>query len=216
MHLSACVLQQVDPFSLVGPNAGPATGTYQSERYLDGASRDSVGYSDPAGAGSQCPAAQMIPLPSFDKPRCVSGKLSGGLWYIRAILPNVDMPPVHCGGRGTSERHNGGVSDDDGGGGEGGGNADDRSTKKTFTTGAITIGGGIDKGKGFGGEVTGEYCIVRVDSLDQVCDLIYCGQGAVEAKNLSKIVGMQLGYLQASVRNREGCCRIQRPTVRVC
>lgn len=42
----------------------------------------------------------------------------------------------------------------------------------------------------------GGYCLLRVDSLDRVCEIIYCGQEKVEAKNMSKLVGVQLGYLQ--------------------
>lgn len=56
-----------------------------------------------------------------------------------------------------------------------------------------TIGNSSDKSDREG---SGGYCIVRVDCLNRICDMIYCGQEGVEPKFLSKIVGLQLAYLQ--------------------
>lgn len=139
----------------------------------------------------------------------MSGKLPGGLRYVRATLPpNVEAPKIHGGAESDGE---GGASDDGGGGGgrDAGGEGDGGAVK-SFATGEIVIGGAdLDAEGGDGkpddaaggggsgsGSSSGDYFLVRVDSLDRVCDVIYCGYGDVEAKNLSKIVGVQLGYLQ--------------------
>lgn len=205
-HIAACVLRQVDPLSLVDGDAEPVADGHDSERYTEGASREGGGYRNLAGPGSQSSAARTLPLPRFDKPRCVSGRLPGGLSYVRATLPTAESP-LRSGGGSGSDAEDGGASDDDGGGEIVGGSGNVAGAIKSFLTGAIVVGGGANASGGSEqqkaanvGVCTGEYCIVRVDSLDRVCDVIYCGQGAVEAKNLSKVVGVQLGYLQASVQ----------------
>ncbi|CAM9541824.1 unnamed protein product, partial [Ectocarpus sp. 12 AP-2014] len=231
-HLASCVRQQIDPLSLAQSTSADDPDAIVdgcgSERYTDGGggggSRQRTAYSgaSPFGARSS-PVAALAPaprLPIFEKPRCVSGKLPGGLWYVRATLPPADDSSKRRGegtggggGDGGSDAEGGGESDDDGRGGEekrssayGGGDE-----VKSFTTGALVIGGGggeddEDGGAAFdeGGGVTGQYCLVRVDSLDRVCDVIYCGREPVEAKNLSKVVGVQLGYLQAKAAFERG------------
>lgn len=144
----------------------------------------------------------------FNKPRCVSGKLPGGLWYVRATLPpTADSTKRHeskgTGGDGGDSDGEGDRESDTEEGRRGGGS---RDAAKSFTTGAVVVGGcgkGEEEKEGAAdGDVgvTGNYCLVRADSLDRVCDVIYCGREAVEAKNLSKIVGVQLGYLQVNGR----------------
>lgn len=147
----------------------------------------------------------------------MSGKLPGGLWYVRATLPPTVESSNWRGGKGR--RGDGGGSDGEGDGesdteeGRGGGGSGDAA--KSFTTGAIDVGGqGKDEEAKHNtadadAGVTGDYCLVRVDSLDRVCDVVYCGRGEVEAKNLSKVVGMQLGYLQVSGLTRS----IERPAL---
>ncbi|CAM9574282.1 unnamed protein product [Scytosiphon promiscuus] len=159
---------------------------------------------------------EALPLPSFERPRCVSGRLPGGLCYVRATLPPAGAPLKH---RTRNVRDGGGNGEEkeeekDSGGNGGGGGGD---AVKSFTTGAIVVRPGRrdrsedGEEKGFDATderhedgVTGDYCLVRVDSLDRVCDIIYCGRGAVEAKNLSKVVGVQLGYLQAKAAFERG------------
>lgn len=234
MHLAACVLQQIDPLFLAGAEPEQHTdggdgsrGTAYSEASRQGA-RGGGGGGSPAAALARAP-----PLPTFSKPRCVSGRLPGGLWYVRATLPPAGESSNRPGRKGNSggDSGDGGENDGDGGGegnddgarrggaeessGGGGGHGEAGNPAKSFTTGAIVVHGG---GGGGGGEdeekegresgVSGDYFLVRVDSLDRVCDIIYCGCGAVEAKNLSKIVGVQLGYLQARGSGRWGA-RVQ-------
>ena len=55
---------------------------------------------------------------------------------------------------------------------------------------------------------------MRVDALDRLSEIVYCGQGDVEAANLSKLVGVQLGYLQAS-ESWWGECFRARATIEV-
>lgn len=197
------MLRQIDPLSLSEGN-GADSDAAGDERYTDrGGSRQGTPHSEASRPGRprSSPAealAQAAPLPLFNKPRCVSGKLPGGLWYVRATLPPTVESPKRGGGGGSDGEGDGESDTEEGRRGGGGGEA-----AKSFTTGAIAVGGcgkGEEKEDAAGGEmgVTGDYCLVRVDSLDRVCDVIYCGRGAVEAKNLSKVVGVQLGYLQAS------------------
>lgn len=139
----------------------------------------------------------------------MSGKLPGGLHYVRAALPASMQSEKRSsdndgsdGGPG-SDGEDGPVSDR--GGRRGGADGDGGGVAKSFTTGAIAVGGGVNKlqsgeeDNGPDSGVAGDYCMVRVDSLDRVSDVIYCGREAVEAKNLSKVVGVQLGYLQARI-----------------
>ena len=58
-------------------------------------------------------------------------------------------------------------------------------------------------------KAVGGFCLVRADPLDRLCDIIYCGQRAVEATNLSKFVGVQLGYLQASKVGKENSVNVK-------
>lgn len=137
---------------------------------------------------------------------------------MRATLPpNVEAPKGQDVRPGSDAE--GGVSDDDGRGGGrdasgegggGGGGGGEGGAVKSFATGNIIIDGAGPDGAGGDEEPgavssdrsgSGDYCLVRVDSLDRVCDVIYCGFGDVEAKNLSKIVGVQLGYLQVILRH---------------
>ena len=210
-HLAACVLQQIDPLAL-SETGGADPDAAGDDRYTErGSSRQGTANSEasrmPGRTSSPAEAlAQAAPLPMFNKPRCVSGRLPGGLWYVRALLPPTAESPKRRGGKGGGG--DGGGSDGEGDAesdteeGHRGGGSDDAA--KSFTTGAIVVGGcgkgGEEKRDAADGDVgvTGDYCLVRVDSLDRVCDVIYCGRGAVEAKNLSKVVGVQLGYLQAS------------------
>lgn len=214
-HLAACVLQQIDPL-LLTDSVGADPDTAGDEQYTDrGSSRQGTAYSEASRPGPGSSPAEALakgaPLPMFNKPRCVSGKLPGGLWYVRATLPPAVESSKRREGKGGGG--DGGGSSDGEGDGEGDGASDTEEGRrdggvvgdaaKSFTTGAIVIGGcgtGEEKENGADGEigVAGDYCLVRVDSLDRVCDVIYCGRGAVEAKNLSKVVGVQLGYLQAS------------------
>lgn len=121
----------------------------------------------------------------------MSGKLLDGLYYVRALLPNAWVSTECRIKRGGDEEDGG--QDKETNRGNGGGTAELRS----FTTGKLVIRGCTSDD-----DRRGNYCSVRVDSLDRVCDVIYCGREAVEAKNLSKIVGVQLGYLQASFRSK--------------
>eukprot|EP00903_Cladosiphon_okamuranus_P010401 g9839.t1 len=206
-HLATCVLQQIDPLLLSEGN-GTDLHSAGEERYPDrGTSRQGTAYSETSRAGLRSSPteaiAHAVPLPMFNKPRCVSGKLPGGLWYVRATLP----PTADSSKRPESKATGGhGVGSDGEGDGESdtedGRRGDGSGAAKSFTTGAVVVGG-CGKGEEEKEEaadgnvgVTGDYCLVRVDSLDRVCDVIYCGRGAVEAKNLSKVVGVQLGYLQ--------------------
>lgn len=201
------MLQQVDPLSLVESDNGRADDGYGAD---DGGRYANHGrYSNDTDHQTNRPSASSItpPLPRFELPRCVSGKLPGGLRYVRATLPpNVETPKIHGGAESDGE---GGASDDGGGGRDAGGEGEGGAVK-SFATGEIVIGGAdLDAAEGGGkpddaarggdsgiGSGSGDYFLVRVDSLDRVCDVIYCGFGDVEAKNLSKIVGVQLGYLQ--------------------
>lgn len=233
------MLQQVDPLSLadgastdlddVGGGGDGYVYGGGSERYTDGGggSRQGTATSEASRRGPRSipttALGESLPLPTFEKPRCVSGKIPGGLCYVRATLPPADEAPKHRGGKGRGGSGSGGESDDDdgAGGGEvegkdsgGGAGGEGGDAVKSFTTGAIVVGrngrdsrekkeekGGDTADEGDEDGVTGDYCLVRVDSLDRVCDIIYCGRGGVEAKNLSKVVGVQLGYLQASDKN---------------
>lgn len=110
-------------------------------------------------------------------------------------------------GDGQSDR---GDEEEDAAGGEDRGKAEERGAIKCFATGEVVPRSGNGSGRGRGGDAkeesakgVGGFCLVRVDPLDRLCDIIYCGQGAVEATNLSKLVGVQLGYLQASRVGKE-------------
>eukprot|EP00752_Nemacystus_decipiens_P015636 g13953.t1 len=179
-HLAACVLQQVDPLALTEVD-GSAPDAAGDDRYTDrGNSRQGTSaYSEEASrSGSRGrpveALAQAAPLPMFNKPRCVSGKLPGGLWYVRATLPPTAESPKHREGKGSGG---------DGGGSDGGGDAESDTDEgrrgggggdaaKSFTTGEIVVGGcgnrEEEKGDAADGVgVTGDYCLVRVDSLDR-------------------------------------------------
>lgn len=121
--------------------------------------------------------------------------------YVRATLPPTDESWKTVGSDGQSDR--GGEEEDAAGEGDSG-RADERGAIKCFTTGEVVYNSGSGSGSGRGGDTkeenakgVGGFCLVRADPLDRLCDIIYCGQGAVEATNLSKLVGVQLGYLQA-------------------
>ena len=190
------MLHQTDPLSLVDGNVS------DSSRYTDSAIQEGGrGGGNPFGTSSRGFGVQPLPLPRFGKPRCISGTLPGGLRYVRATLPPTDESWKKVGsGDGQSDR---GDKEEDAVEREDGGKADERGAIKCFATGEViySSGNGRDRGgdakeesaKGVGG-----FCLVRADPLDRLCDIIYCGQGAVEATNLSKLVGVQLGYLQAS------------------
>lgn len=210
-HLATCVLKQVDPLYLVDAVADPAANGSDSEQYLDGHSRE--GDSGYGGSRSQRQhGARSIPLPCYEKPRCVSGKFPGGLFYVRAVLPTI-MRRTEDGHEHTGDGNgsNGATGDAvKGNGGEGGG---DSGPTESFATGAITLGDGnghcTDSGSRKEEKAGNDdherpgaegYCLLRTDSLDRVCEIIYCGREAVEAKNLLKVVGVQLGYLQVSAK----------------
>lgn len=245
-HLAACVLQQVDPLSLVGEEDPPEIqqGNGYSNNHNpsvdvgNGRSRDG-GYSDPAGPppsnGAAVPATTTISTtsgtstqdlpPTFEYPRCVSATLPGGVHYVRVELPPSSGAQPKRPGSASTDRSR----EDDGY--QGGGNATSaaaegsNSAVKSFATGSLDFGGRLEEGLGMedeaseagaggergcgrqgaeqggesGEERKGGYCVVRVDSLDRVCGIIYCGFERVEAQNLSRVVGVHMGYLQ--VRN---------------
>lgn len=188
------MLQQVDPLALVGE-------LNELESHSNGS------YSAAAAATS----TTLEVIPRFELPRCVSGKLPGGLRYVRADLPPTTSAEFkRPGSSGTEGNHDGGgdqaLAPPAAAAAQGGSDA-----VKSFATGAINIRGGarsvVGVGRGGDGEAEGEgssesqpggYCVVRVDSLGRTCGLIYCGFEEVEPKNLSRVVGVHLGYLQVS------------------
>lgn len=150
-HLASCVLQQIDPLALTESADSETVG---SERYTDGGTSRQAGtaYSEVSppgrarGISASAVAVKNIPVPSFEKPRCVSGKLPGGLCYARATLPPADAPSKGHGRRGSpDDGGEGGVeSDEDGGGGHGGAEYNDSGgggggVAKSFTTGSIVV-----------------------------------------------------------------------------
>lgn len=224
------MLQQVDPLSLVETNDATTNDPLNSYNVVNNngttngpdfttANNDRIGSSicQPSTHGGAdtgvvtgargFPSPPRKPLPRFELPRCVSGRLPGELHYVRATLPTAAV-----GNSCARKKHGDGVGDADHGcTSADGGSVNIGSAVKSFAAGAIATapaagyGGAGDGGKGGNedgsrGEGTdgddGGYCLVRVDSLDRVCDVIYCGKELVEAKNLSKIVGVQMSYLQ--------------------
>ncbi|CAM9515357.1 unnamed protein product, partial [Choristocarpus tenellus] len=145
-----------------------------------------VGRETEKGAG---PGRVDIKPPKFELPRCVSALLPGGLHYMRVTSPQTSAAGASVilgqGVEGESDVSNGGIR---------------QGEAKTFATGAIPSLEGRKHSEGGsreeGGQAHDHYCAVRVDALDRVCDIVYCGAQPVEAENLSRIVGIHLGYLQ--------------------
>lgn len=170
-YIARCVLRIVDPL-FFGDTEGIERVSLDRDR-ADLTTMDSE--SSGSSAGKNIPP--RLP-PRFRLPRCVSGKLPGGLYYMRAVLAAADSL--------------GSVA------------------VKSFATGRIFPNceastesiRGKPEGRSSGSSSESHsgssrsYCNVRVDSLDRVCDMIYCGAEEVESRNLSKIVGVQIGYLQ--------------------
>ncbi|CAM9474951.1 unnamed protein product, partial [Discosporangium mesarthrocarpum] len=175
-YLASCVLGEVDPLS----------------RSAD--SNTGVGRKD----------SGTTP-PPFELPRCVSARLPGGLNYVRATLPETAASSCPRKGNADQEEKGDGAS-------------------KTFATGSLHLGT-VTKhivGRGQEGKVDGEgegedegggqarnsppqdrYCVVRVNALDRVCDIMFCGTGQVEVQNLARIVGVHIGYLQGLENSME-------------
>lgn len=205
-YLAACVLQQVDPLTLVEIDAdadgksGRGSYTRDSHPNASGESAATAAASVPLDDGAVSATTPCsTPPPIFELPRCVSGKLPGNLVYARAVLP--PMPTRLKKSKRPSEDAGADADPDTRQSASSSVAQEGSRAVKSFTTGAVLTGVGSETGEGSaasGGEGGGGYCVVRVDSLDSVCDVIYCGHQPVEAKNLSKIVGVQLGYLQAS------------------
>lgn len=200
---------------------------HDNHRNSDGGYSDAAG--PPPRNGFVVPATATISTtsaastkdlsPTFEFPRCVSATLPGGVHYVRVELPPTSGAQSKRPGSASTDRSR----DDDG---YQGGGHDTSAAVKSFAAGSADFGirletgmeteseesraraggerGNEGQGTGRGGERgeerKGGYCVVRVDSLDRACGIIYCGVERVEAQNLSRVVGVHVGYLQ--VRNQ--------------